>query len=152
MNPEKRNVGSIFISHLSISRSGFQFKHLARGDLLPSGEDILHKFSPGILRQNDRHIPISNPAGTFSCWGADLCGRERREARKKQVAVRLEANCAFSVPLLVIDGLVCFWIMISASLRHSAQLIRLVPVKCAVATAAIIGLPMLVLIFYRPKN
>jgi hypothetical protein len=54
-------------------------------------------------------------------------------------------------PLLVIDGLVCFYIMISAALGHSEHLKDLVPVKCAIASLVILALPSLVLIFYKPK-
>jgi len=54
-------------------------------------------------------------------------------------------------PLVVIDALVCFYIMISAGLSHSARLNELAPIKCAIASVVIVVLPLLVLIFYRPK-
>jgi len=55
-------------------------------------------------------------------------------------------------PLLVLDGLVCLYYMISAGLSHSAHLLEADPVKCAAATAAIVVLPMLILIFFRPSD
>lgn len=55
-------------------------------------------------------------------------------------------------PLLVIDALLCFFILVSAGLSHSARLIELAPVKCGVVSFAIVALPLLVLVFYRPKN
>ncbi len=57
-----------------------------------------------------------------------------------------------SIPLLVVDGLVCLYIMLSAALSHSGQLIRIAPIKCAAATAVIFVLPMIALILYRPKS
>jgi hypothetical protein len=57
-----------------------------------------------------------------------------------------------SIPLLVVDGLVCLYILLSAALSHSERLIRLAPVKCGTATAVIFVLPMIVLILYRPKR
>ena len=54
-------------------------------------------------------------------------------------------------PLLIVDGLVCLYILFSATLSHSSRLIQLAPLKCAIATAAIVVLPTLALIFCRPR-
>jgi hypothetical protein len=84
-------------------------------------------------------------AACFLLWSVH---RLRKKVRKDQ-AISVGQCVLLTIPLIVLDGFMCLFILISAALGHSQAEKALVPVKCLLASILVVLAPLVILLVYR---